>query len=103
GRRDSARLGARQHRRLPLWALVGDDDRVGETLRAAVAAQDRVGSLTTGPLHGDLLQLGLELLLGQLAALQPGAGFHDLFDVELEDFAPAEPAFRPLAPPPGPA
>ncbi len=41
----------------------------------------------------------LSFSLGELAALQPGAGLDDLLDVELEDVAPAELALGPLAPP----
>src|SRR5262249_48063301 len=46
------------------------------------------------------LQLLLELCGRQAAALEAVAGLDDLFDVELEDVAPAELAVRALAPPP---
>src|SRR5262245_54576891 len=94
-----ARLGARQHRRVPFGPLGGDDDRVREPLRAALAAQDLVGAGPAGPLQGDPVQLALELLAGQPAALQPGARLDDLLDVQLEDVAPAELGLGPLAPP----
>src|SRR5207302_7787131 len=87
-----------QRRRLPFGPFGRDDDRVREAFRATVVAEDLIGPGAAGPLHGDLLQLGPELLLGQLAALQTGAGLDDLFDVELEDVAPAELALGPLAP-----
>src|SRR5216683_4661885 len=89
---------ARQDRRLPLGALRGDDDRVRETLRSALAAEDLVGAGAAGALERDPLQLGLGLLLRQPAALEAGAGLDDLLDVEVEDVTPTELALGPLAP-----
>src|SRR6202158_257167 len=106
GRLGRARLHARgvgrvagQVRRLPLRAFRGDDDRVRQAFRAALAAEDLVGAGTAGALERDPLELGLELLLRQPAALEPRAGLDDLLDVEIEDVAPAELALGPLAPP----
>src|SRR5467141_792293 len=92
-----ARLGARQHRRLPFGAFKGDDDRVRQTLRAALVAEDLVGLGPAGALERDLLQLALELFLRELTALQPRTRLDDLFDVELENITPAELALGPLA------
>src|SRR6266404_4675067 len=89
---------AGQDRRLPLRAVRGDDDRVRKAFRAALAAEDLVGAGAAGALERDPLQLGLELLLRQPAALEPRAGLDDLLDVEVEDVAPAELALGPLAP-----
>src|SRR4029077_2549174 len=85
--------------RLPLRAVRGDDDRVRKAFRAALAAEDLVGADAAGALERDPLELGLELLLRQPAALEPRAGLDDLLDVEVEDVAPAELALGPLAPP----
>src|SRR6185503_3178372 len=72
---------------------------MGQTFgTASVIAQYFVGLLAAGPLHGNFLQLLFELFLGQFAALEAIAGLHDLFDVELEDVAPAKFAFGALAP-----
>src|SRR5262245_12333063 len=65
---------------------------------AAVAPEDLVGLGSAGALERDLLQLVLELLLGELAAFQARARLDDFFDVELEDVAPPELARGPLAP-----
>src|SRR5260221_944776 len=97
GRTAVARLGARQPRRLPFGAFKGDDDRVRQTLRAALVAEDLVGLGPAGALERDLLQLALELFLRELTALQPRTRLDDLFDVELENIAPAELALGPLA------
>src|SRR5262249_62160476 len=43
-----------------------------------------------GALQRDLLELVLQLLLRDAPVLEPGGGFHDLLNVELEDVAPAE-------------
>jgi hypothetical protein len=72
---------------------------VGKTFRAAVVAQDLVRPGATGSPERDLLELALELLLGELAPLQPGAGVDDFFDVQLEDVAPAELTLGALASP----
>src|SRR2546421_1512528 len=91
------RRSARRQRRLALCSLRSDDDRVRQALRAALAAEDLVGLGPAGALERDLLQLALELFLRELAALQPRARLDDLFDVELENIAPAELALGPLA------
>src|SRR5574341_1476262 len=86
-------------RRLPFGSLGGDDDRMGQTFRAAaIVSQQFVGPLAAGPFHGDLLQLVFEFFLGQLAALQAATRLHDFLDVELEDIAPAELALSVLPP-----
>ena len=91
--------GARQHRRLPFGTVGSDDDRVGQALRSARRGPgSRRSRVPPVRFSGDLLELGLELLLRQLAALQPGAGLDDLLDVQLEDVAPAELALGALAP-----
>ena len=70
-RRRLGAVGAGQHRRLPFGPVGGDDDRVRQAFRSA-ASWPRISSVFSPPvrLHGDLLELGLELLLGELAALQ---------------------------------
>ena len=71
-RRGAPRLAGGQLRRLPLGPVGGDDDRVGQALRAAVAGPgSRRSASPPVRFSGDLLELVLELLLGQLAALQP--------------------------------
>src|SRR5262249_50875681 len=92
------RVRRRQHGRLALGALGGDNDGVRETFGPAVVAPDLVGLGAARALEGDLLKLVLELFLGELAALEAGAGLDHFLDVELEDVAPAELALGPLAP-----
>src|ERR1041385_2144636 len=87
---------AKQSGRIALGPLGRDDDRVWQSLRAALVSQDLVGLGSARALERDLLQLVLELFLRELAALQPRARLDDLFDVELEDIAPAELALGPL-------
>src|SRR5262249_11161711 len=87
-----------QHRRLTLGALRRDDDGVRETFGPAVVAEDLVCLGAARALEGDLLELVLELLLGELPALEPCAGLDHFLDVELEDVAPPELALGSLAP-----
>src|SRR5262245_20517305 len=95
--RGLGRRGTREHGGLALRAFGGHDDRVRQPLGPAVLADDLVGARAAGALERDAVELVLQLLLRQLAALEAGAGLDDLLDVELEDVAPAELALGPLA------
>src|SRR6185312_7143240 len=75
----------------------GDDDRVRQAVRAGVLIRQLVGLLAAGQLLGDLGELGLELLVGELAALEAPAGPDDLLDVQLEDVAALALGVRALA------
>src|SRR5256886_14895083 len=92
-----SRLGAGRHGRFSLGSLGSDDDGVRQTLRAALVAEDLVGLGPAGAFERDLLQLVLEFFLRELAALQPRTRLDDLFDVKLENIAPAELALGPFA------
>src|SRR5262245_3678077 len=80
-RRDPGRLDARQIRRLLLGPFRRDDDRVWQALGTALPSQDLIGLGAARPLGRDLQQLRLELILAELAALQPRARLDDLLDV----------------------
>src|SRR5262249_60753151 len=80
-----------------LDAVGCDDDRVRQTFgTAAIAPHELVGPDAARQLLRHLLQLIFQLGGGQATALEAVARLHDLFDVQLEDVAPAEFAVRAL-------